>query len=124
MARHRRRDQGLEELHQVEISIDGQRVKLATIGGKDEAELSYTNSGKSALEIDARLTVHVPVKAGPRTVVATFMSEGEAQDDNILKPFDRANLDPLDFRGLPAVDRVSIKGRCTPPESATHPAAS
>jgi len=101
---------GLEELHQVEISVDGTRVKLATIGGKDEAELSYTNSGKSALEIDARLTVHVPVKAGPRTVVATFMAEGEAQDDNILQPFERANLDPLDFRGLPAVDRVSITG--------------
>ena len=101
---------GLEEVHQVEISVDGQRVKLATIGGKDEAELSYTNSGKSALEIDARLTVHVPVKAGPRTVVATFMSEGESQDDNILQPFERANLDPLDFRGLPAVDRVSITG--------------
>jgi hypothetical protein len=101
---------GLEELHQVEISVDGQRVKLATIGGKDEAELSYTNSGQSALEIDARLTVHVPVKAGPRTVVATFMAEGESQDDNILQPFERANLDPLDFRGLPAVDRVSITG--------------
>jgi Protein of unknown function (DUF1592)/Protein of unknown function (DUF1588)/Protein of unknown function (DUF1585)/Protein of unknown function (DUF1587)/Protein of unknown function (DUF1595)/Planctomycete cytochrome C len=101
---------GLEDLHQVEISIDGNRVKLATIGGKDEAELSYTNSGKSALEIDARLTVHVPVKAGPRTVVATFMAEGESQDDNILQPFERANLDPLDFRGLPAVDRVSITG--------------
>ncbi|HTB16608.1 MAG TPA: DUF1592 domain-containing protein [Bryobacteraceae bacterium] len=101
---------GLEEVHQVEISVDGTRVKLATIGGKDEAELSYTNSGKSALEIDARLTVHVPVKAGPRTVLATFMAEGESQDDNILQPFERANLDPLDFRGLPAVDRVSITG--------------
>jgi Protein of unknown function (DUF1592)/Protein of unknown function (DUF1588)/Protein of unknown function (DUF1585)/Protein of unknown function (DUF1587)/Protein of unknown function (DUF1595)/Planctomycete cytochrome C len=105
---------GLEELHQVEISVDGQRVKLATIGGKDEAELSYTNSGKSALEIDARLTVHVPVKAGMRTVVATFMAEGESQDDNILQPFERANLDPLDFRGLPAVDRVSITGPLNP----------
>jgi len=101
---------GLEELHQVEISIDGNRVKLATIGGKDEAELSYSNSGKSAAEIDARLTVHVPVKAGPRTVVATFLSEGESEDDNILQPFERANLDPLDFRGLPAVDRVTIAG--------------
>jgi len=101
---------GLEELHQVEISIDDQRVKLATIGGKDEQELSYTNSGKSAAEIDARLTVRVPVKAGMRTVVATFMAEGESQDDNILEPFQRANLDPLDFRGLPAVDRVSITG--------------
>ena len=101
---------GLEELHQVEISVDGNRVKLAIIGGKDEQELSYSNSGKSAEEIDARLTVHIPVKAGPRTVVATFMAEGESQDDNILEPFERANLDPLDFRGLPAVDRVTIQG--------------
>lgn len=101
---------GLEEVHQVEISVDGQRVKLASIGGKDEAELSYTNSGKSAEEIDNRLTVRVPVKAGMRTVIATFMAEGEAQDDNILEPFERAQLDPLDFRGLPAVDRVSITG--------------
>jgi len=105
---------GLEELHQVEISVDGNRVKLANIGGKNEAELSYTNSGTSALEIDARLTVHVPVKAGPHTVVATFLAEGEAQDDNILEPFERANLDPLDFRGLPAVDRVSITGPLNP----------
>lgn len=101
---------GLEELHQVEISVDGQRVKLATIGGKAEQELSYTNSGKSAEEIDSRLTVHVPVKAGMRTVMATFMAEGESEDDNILEPFERANLDPLDFRGLPAVDRVTIIG--------------
>jgi hypothetical protein len=101
---------GLEELHQVEISVDGQRVKLATIGGKDEQELSYSNSGKSAEIIDNRLTVHVPVKAGMRNVVATFMAEGESQDDNILQPFERANLDPLDFRGLPAVDRVAITG--------------
>ncbi len=101
---------GLEELHQVEISVDGNRVKLATIGGKDEQELSYSNSGKSAEQIDTRLTVHVPVKAGPRTVVATFLAEGESQDDNILQPFERANLDPLDFRGLPAVDRVTIQG--------------
>ena len=101
---------GLEELHQVEISVDGNRVKLATIGGKDEQELSYSNSGKSAEEIDNRLTVRFPVKAGPRTVVATFLAEGESQDDNILQPFERANLDPLDFRGLPAVDRVTIQG--------------
>ena len=37
-----------------ERKSDGNRVKLATIGGKDEQELSYSNSGKSAEEIDAR----------------------------------------------------------------------
>ena len=108
---------GLEEQHQVEISVDGTRVKLVTIGGKEDQELSYQNSGKSATEIDQRLTVRVPVKAGPRTVVATFLTDSEAQDDSILEPFERANLDALDFRGLPVVDRVSITG----PLKATGP---
>ncbi len=61
--------------------------------------------------------MRVPVKAGPRTVVATFLTDSEAQDDNILEPFERANLDALDFRGLPVVDRVSITG----PLKATGP---
>jgi len=108
---------GLEEQHQVEISVDGVRVKLVTVGGKEDQELSYSNSGKSASEIDQRLTVRVPVKAGPRTVVATFLTDSEAQDDSILEPFERANLDALDFRGLPVVDRVSVTG----PLKATGP---
>lgn len=101
---------GLEEPHQVEISVDGVRAKLATIGGPADRDLSYENSGKSAADIDQRLAVSVPVKAGPRTVVATFLTESEAQDDYILQPFLRNNLDPLDFRGLPEVDRITING--------------
>jgi hypothetical protein len=101
---------GLEEPHQVEVSVDGQRVGLVTIGGKEDQDLSYTNSGKSADDIDRRLTVRVPVKAGQRSVAATFLTEAEVQNDSILEPFLRANLDPLDFRGLPAVDRLSVSG--------------
>jgi hypothetical protein len=108
---------GLEEPHQVEISVDGIRVKLATIGGPADRDLSYENSGKSAADIDQRLSVTIPVKAGPRTVVATFLTESEAQDDYILQPFLRNNLDPLDFRGLPVVDRITING----PMKATGP---
>jgi hypothetical protein len=101
---------GLEEQHQVEVSIDGTRVALVTIGGKEDQELSYSNSGKSADDIDRRLTVRVPVKAGERTVTATFPTEAEVQNDGILEPLLRTSFDPLDFRGLPAVDRVSING--------------
>jgi hypothetical protein len=58
------------------------------------------------------MTVRVPVKAGPRTVTATFLTaiESEAQDDNILKPFIRSNYDVLDYRGEPVVDRITIEG--------------
>ncbi|HWF08423.1 MAG TPA: DUF1592 domain-containing protein [Bryobacteraceae bacterium] len=110
---------GLEEQHQVEIAIDGQRKKLAKIGGPEDQHLSETNSGASVIDIDGRLTVRVPVKAGPRTVTATFLSaiESEAQDDNVLKPFIRSNYDVLDYRGEPVVDRITIEG----PLKATGP---
>jgi hypothetical protein len=103
---------GLEEQHQLEIAVDGMRAKLAKIGGPEDQHLSETNSGASVIDIDGRLTVRVPVKAGPRTVTATFLSaiESEAQDDNILKPFIRSNYDVLDYRGEPVVDRITIEG--------------
>src|SRR6267378_4531624 len=101
---------GLEDVHQVEMDIDGVRAKLATIGGPTDRDLSYENSGKSEEEIDKRLTVRVQLKAGPRTVIATFLNQSDAQNDNILQPYLRTNLDPLGYRGLPAVDRISITG--------------
>jgi hypothetical protein len=39
---------GLEDQHQVEISVDGMRAKLARIGGPEDQHLSETNSGASA----------------------------------------------------------------------------
>ena len=110
---------GLEEPHQLEISVDGVRAKLITFGGPADRDLSYENPGKSAEDIDRRLTV--PVKAGPRTVVATFLNEGDAQNDNVLQPFLRTNLDPLGYRGLPAVDRVSITGPFKPTGAGNTP---
>ena len=106
---------GLEDQHQVEISVDGKRAKLARIGGPDDQHLSEINSGASCIDIDNRLTVRVPVKAGPREVSATFLTaiESEAQDDNVLKPFIRSNYDVLDYRGEPVVDRITIEGPLT-----------
>jgi hypothetical protein len=106
---------GLEDKHQVEISVDGARVKLAAIGGKEDQEASEKNPGISASDMDNRLTIRVPVKAGPRDVAATFLTEieSQAQDDNILKPFIRANYDVLDYRGEPLVDRITIEGPLT-----------
>ena len=103
---------GLEDRHQVEISVDGVRMKLASIGGPEDEHLSLTNSGASAVDIDQRLSVRVPLKAGPHDVVATFVTdiESEAQDDNILQPFIRSNYDVLDYRGEPVIDRITVEG--------------
>ncbi len=103
---------GLEDRHQVEISVDGVRMKLASIGGPEDEHLSLTNSGASATDIDQRLSVRVPLKAGPHDVVATFLTdiESEAQDDNVLQPFIRSNYDVLDYRGEPVIDRITVEG--------------
>ncbi|PYS28889.1 MAG: hypothetical protein DMG11_11045 [Acidobacteria bacterium] len=105
---------GLEDVNQLEVSVDGVRTRLITIGGPTDRDLSYENSGKSAEEIDKRLTVRVQVKAGPRTVIATFLKQSDAQADDVLQPYMRTNLDPLGYRGLPAVDRVSVAGPFKP----------
>jgi mono/diheme cytochrome c family protein len=101
---------GLEEPHRVELSVDGVRVKVITFGGPADRDLAYENSGKSADEIDKRLTIKAQVNAGPHTIVATFLTESEAENDAILEPFLRTNLDALDYRGLPVVDRLSLSG--------------
>jgi len=112
---------GLEEPHEVEISVDGVRVKLVKIGGKQDESLQIKNSGASASDIDERLTIQIPVKAGPRTVSATFLSHSEAEDDGMMQPFIRTTLDPVDYRGLPTIDRLVVEGPYKPTGSGDTP---
>jgi mono/diheme cytochrome c family protein len=101
---------GLEEPHQIEVSIDGARVGFVTFGGPADRDKSYENPGLSASDIDRRLTFRVKAKAGPHEVIATFPVKSEILNDGVLQPFLRANIDPLGYRGLPAVDRITIAG--------------
>ena len=57
---------GLEFPHQLEISVDGQRVHLAAFGGDKDVTASSDNPTTTGDEIDERFTVRVPLKAGPR----------------------------------------------------------
>ena len=57
---------GLEHPHQLEISVDGQRVHLASFGGDKDVIASSDNPTTTGDEIDKRFTVRVPLKAGPR----------------------------------------------------------
>ena len=101
---------GLKFANEVEYSIDGVRVGLVRIGGRNDERISEENSGLSASELDQRLTVKVPVKAGPHEVVITFLKKTAAQEDDILEPFLRSNVDPVGYQGQTSVDRVSIEG--------------
>jgi hypothetical protein len=105
---------GLEDRHQVEILIDGQRVSRVSVGGPEDEGASNLNQGGYAQVIDNRLTVKVPVTAGPHNVAVTFLNRSEAASDDILQPFIRTTIDPVGYRGLPVLDRFSINGPLNP----------
>ena len=100
---------GLEHPHQLEISVDGERILLQTVGGDAEiGRPGATITDKSDVT-DARLRVRVPIQAGPREVVATFVRKiGESTTR--LRPFDRSNADTYESIGRPHVESLTVTG--------------
>ena len=101
---------GMEDPHQIEISLDGERVRLVTVGGREDFVKMAENPGSFGADLDQRLTIRMPVKAGSRTVSATTILRSQAQKDDLIKPFLRTTIDGLDITGDPSVDRLNIEG--------------
>ena len=104
---------GLEHPHQLEISVDGERLLLETVGGEaDAARPGATVTDKSDVT-DARLRVRVPIQARPREVTATFVRKiGEGTTR--LRPFDRSNADTYESIGRPHVETLTVLGPFLP----------
>jgi hypothetical protein len=101
---------GMEDPHQIEISLDGARVRLVTVGGHDDFVRMAENPGAFGADLDQRLTIRMPVKAGSHAVSATTVLRSQAQKDDLIKPFLRTTIDGLDITGDPSVDRLNIEG--------------
>ncbi len=101
---------GLEEPHQIEILIDGDRVFQATVGGKEDTELATKNPISSREKLEARLQIRTHIKAGPRNVGVTFVRKDNAEVDTLLQPFLRTTLDPVNEVGLPHVESLIVEG--------------
>jgi mono/diheme cytochrome c family protein len=106
---------GMEDPHDIEIALDGQRLTLVTAGGREQFLKMAANPGTFGTELDRRLTVKVPVKAGTHTLWATTVLKSHAVRDDMIKSFLRTTVDGLDIMGDPSVDRLTIDG----PYSAT-----
>src|SRR5215468_4391323 len=104
---------GLEWPHQLEITIDGERVFLAPVGGDEDNKMSDANFAAAADTIDARLRTHIPVKAGPHDVGVAFIRKSSAEYDEPLEPHTRDH-DLQNMNGTPIVDRVDITGPYEP----------
>ncbi len=112
---------GLQEPEQLEVRIDGARVKTFTVGGENHGLTAAASYGgeiygdpdweRWAISADAGLQVRLPVKAGPRIVSASYVDrlaklEDAATDAGSLS----GSLIPYDETRLQAVDSVAISG--------------
>jgi mono/diheme cytochrome c family protein len=104
---------GLEFPHQLEISIDGERVFMVQVGGEADNLASDRNMSDTANKIDQRLKTKVKVSAGPHMVGVTFVRRNAAESDEPLQPHER-NHDLQDMNGLPLIDHVNVTGPYNP----------
>ena len=101
---------GLEFEHQLEITVDGERVLLAPVGGPDDYVTSSENATDVVNSLDRRLQVRVRVKAGQRPVGAAFLRRPPIYGGNRLQPFLRTTLIATDHLGLPHVESMVVTG--------------
>ena len=100
---------GLEWPHELEITIDGERVFLAPVGGVEDNAMSDANFSAAANTIDERLRTRVFVEAGPRDVGVAFLRRNAAETHEPLELHTR-DLDLQNMNGLPLVDYFMIGG--------------
>ena len=105
---------GLEYQHQLEVTVDGERVLLAPVGGPDDYTQSSLNSTNVVNALAERLQVRVKVKAGQRDIGAAFLQKPASQGGTKLQPFLRSTLIATDHLGMPHVENVTVTGPFNP----------
>jgi hypothetical protein len=112
---------GLESEHQVEFSVDGRRIHVATLGGKADLASLFQKPTETGDEVDGRLRVRVPITAGPHTVTVAFVQSAQAADPVRLQPYLRSSVDNFDWSGHPHLQVLTISGPFNPTGSGDTP---
>jgi len=124
---------GLGEPHQIDIRLDGVRVRRFTIGGEGRGltapeSFAGNTQGDPDWEVymhtaDEGLQVRVPVSAGVHDVSVSFVRR-HWEPEGILQPPQRGFARTTNelYHGRPAVDTVAVAGPIDPrPAAATTP---
>ena len=110
---------GVERPHEVELSLDDQRIFLRTLGGPEDLAL-MRNPTDGSDAVDARFRIRVPVQAGQHTVTATFVQKrgyGTAR----LQGFVRSSVDTFEPTGVPHLEGITIMGPYNPSKNGGRP---
>jgi len=90
---------GLDRPHRIDLRLDGERVKLFTVGGKKGKPAQAEST-----EADAGLEVRIPVKAGTRLIGVSFVKESSAEREDLFQP------EPGEEAENPAIGSIAIGG--------------
>jgi mono/diheme cytochrome c family protein len=107
---------GMSEAHELEVSLDGQQVQRFTVGGRrpkpggDGADDEAVRN-RPAVAPDAHLRVEMPVKAGAREVLVTFLQRPSSQSEDLREPYLRSFASLSDLTsGQPHIASIAISG--------------
>jgi hypothetical protein len=124
----------VKEPHQLEVSIDGERVKVFTLAPRRPPANRYSQENKgqaqdtkaqaplSPEELQAlgfggkppEFEVRVPIRAGPRVVTVTFVKKTSALAESVRQPFSRPHGEGDYLMYEPHLGTVSIVGPFDP----------
>ena len=109
--------EGLSEPHDMEVSLDGNRVRLFSIApNRQQDGLYYSDE-----EVDKNLNVRLPVTAGPHELGVTFLRKTSALIQTDRQPYiARFNMNRHP-RITPAVYSVAIAGPFNPAGAGNTP---
>jgi len=105
---------GLEYAHQIEYTVDGERVHLSDIGGEEDFKANLKNMTKAGDDVEKRAAFRMPLKAGPHTITVAFLERTTAENPLRLQPFIRSSNDTLDTIGHPHLDTFTLTGPFNP----------
>jgi hypothetical protein len=101
---------GLESVHQVEFSVDGNRVYLAKIGGPEDLASLFDAPTDTGDAVDARLQAATPISAGPHSVSVAFLQDSQFAEPGRLQSFLRSSVDNFDWAGHPHLQVLTVAG--------------
>jgi hypothetical protein len=112
---------GLELEHDLEVTLDGQRIVLARFGGPKDEQANYLQPTLAGDEMEKRFQKRLKIPAGPHTIGVAFLKKSSATTLELLQPFERERLDPITPVGIPELDKVTVEGPFNPTRSDKAP---
>ena len=105
---------GLELPHEFEIAVDGERVHLATIGGREDFTELMRNITEAADAVGKRSSTTVRLTAGAHDISVGFLYAGAQLGTTRFQPFLRSSQDILDATGHPHIETLTVTGPYNP----------